>query len=169
MNKISLFFALVMALFSQVLLADNVRFRTPAINGKLHSNNVELTDWQTVMSCHFDYQGSRKQSIRSPQTIVKKIDSSSYSIKIKAGSLTEFLPRHDLLTCAYKLILIGKNTNTHQLSFGDIYLMGKETGVMSESELQAMQDFNNVTKVLNERTKELLIANGKDGGIVEDN
>lgn len=169
MNKISLFFALLIIFSSQAVLADNVRFRAPAINGKLRTNNIELTDWQTVMSCHFNYQGARKESIRYPQTVVKKIDNGYYSIKIKAGSLSEILPHHDLLTCAYKLILIGKNTGSHLLSFGDIYLMGKETGVMSESELQAMQDFGYVTKFLNERTKELMLTNGKDGGIVEDN
>jgi hypothetical protein len=40
---------------------------------------------------------------------------------------------------------------------------------MSESELQSMMDINYVTKVLNEKTKELSVSFGKDGGIVEDN
>jgi len=83
--------------------------------------------------------------------------------------LTEILPHSDLLTCAYKVILIGKNQSTHQLAFGEIYLMGKENGEMSESELQVFQDPAQVAKILNEKTKELTIAPGKEGGIVEDN
>lgn len=165
MKQITLFFALV--LFTQATLADTVRFRAPALNGKLIATNIEFTDWQTVMSCHFNYQGSRKESIRYPQTWLKKLDNGTYSLKVKAGSLTEMLPRWELLTCAYKLILIGKNVSTHQLAFGEIFLMGKETGVMSESELQTMMDLNQVTKILNDKTRELSVTYGKDGGIVE--
>lgn len=163
-----------MTLFTLVLVftfsahADIVRYKAPAINGKLIANNLEMTDWQAVMSCHFNYQGSRKESIRYPQTWLKKIDASTYSLKIKEGSLFEALPHWELLTCAYKLILIGKNATTRQLAFGEIFLMGKESGTMSESELQAMMDINQVTKVLNDKTRELTITYGKDGGIVEE-
>lgn len=165
MKKLTLFFALVF--LSTASVAGIVRFRAPALNGKLVANNIEMTDWQTVMSCHFNYQGSRKESIRYPQTWLKKIDNGVYSLKVKAGSLSEALPNWDLLTCAYKLILIGKNVSTRQIAFGEIYLMGKESGVMSDSELQAMMDLNQVTKTLTERTRELTVGFGKDGGIVE--
>jgi len=148
--------------------ADNVRYRTPALSGKLIASNLEMTDWQTVMSCHFNFQGSRKESIRYPQTWLKKSENGVYALKVKAGSLSEMLPRWDLLTCAYKLILIGKNTTTHQLAFGEIYLMGKESGVMSESELQTIMDLAQVTKILNEKTRELKVGFGPDGGIVEE-
>lgn len=166
MKKLTFLFTLLLTI--NAAHADNVRVKAPAINGKLVANNIEMTDWQAVMSCHFNYQGSRKESIRYPQTFLNKIEGNTYSLRIKAGSLSELLPHWELLTCAYKLILIGKNITTHQVAFGEIYLMGKETGVMSESELQAMQDVNQVTKVLNDKTKELVITYGKDGGIVED-
>ncbi|MFA6238212.1 MAG: hypothetical protein WC635_12840 [Bacteriovorax sp.] len=163
----ALFFALVLIL-STTLMAETVRFKAPAINGKLIANNIKLTDWQTVMSCHFNHRGQRKESIRYPQTFLTSQDGGNYSLKIKAGSLSELLPNWELQTCAYKLILIGKNITSHQLAFGEIFLLGKETGVMSTSELQIMQDLNQVTKILNEKTRELIITNGKDGGIVED-
>lgn len=162
------FFTLVLA-FSAQAMAEVVRFKAPLINGKLIANNIEMTDWQTVMSCHFNYRGQRKESIRYPQTFLTEHTGNSYNLRIKAGSLSEYLPNWELLTCAYKLILIGKNITTHQLAFGEIYLLGKESGVMSESELQAIQDINYVSKVLNEKTRELVITNGKDGGIVEEN
>ena len=169
MKKLTIFFTLLLfSICVSVAQADIVRVKAPAINGKLVANNLEMTDWQAVMSCHFNYQGSRKESIRYPQTWLTKIEGNSYALKIKAGSLSEMLPNWELLTCAYKLILIGKNSTTHHIAFGEIFLMGKESGVMSESELQAMQDVNQVTKVLNDRTKELVITYGKDGGIVED-
>ncbi len=166
MKSLTFLFALVF--FTSAAHADNVRYRSPAINGKLIANNIEMTDWQTVMSCHFNYQGTRKESIRYPQTWLKKTENGVYTLKVKAGSLSEMLPRWDLLTCAYKLILIGKNTTTRQLAFGEIYLMGKETGVMSESELQVMMDLNQVTKILAEKTRELKVGFGADGGIVEE-
>jgi hypothetical protein len=173
MKKITSFFTLVLVsiLFSATIHsahADIVRFRAPALNGKITANNLELTDWQAVMSCHFNYQGSRKESIRYPQTILKKLDGNSYSIKVKAGTLNEMLPHWELLTCAYKLIVIGKNALTRQVAFGEIFLMGKESGVMSESELQVLMDVNQVTKILSDKTKELVLTYGKDGGIVED-
>lgn len=164
----TLFFALVFNAFSTAVQAENVRFKAPPLNGKLIANNIELTDWQTVMSCHFNHRGQRKESIRYPQTFLSNHEGSGYQLKIKAGSLSEYLPNWELQTCAYKLILIGKNSTTRQLAFGEIYLLGKESGVMSTSELQVMQDLNLVTKILNEKTRELVITNGKDGGIVED-
>lgn len=166
MRKLTILFTLLFSI--GVSHADIVKVKAPAINGKLIANNLEMTDWQTVMSCHFNYQGLRKESIRYPQTFLNKIEGNTYSLKIKAGSLSEILPHWELLTCAYKLILIGKNITTHQIAFGEIFLMGKETGIMNESELQAMQDVNQVAKVLNDKTKALFITYGKDGGIVED-
>ena len=169
MKKLTIFFALlIFSIGIGVAHAENVIVKAPGINGKLVANNLEMTDWQTVMSCYFNYQGTRKESTRYPQTFLTKLDGNTYSLKIKAVSLSEILPRRELLTCAYKLILIGKNITTHQIAFGEIFLMGKETGAMSESELQVMQDVNQVTKTLNDKTKELVITYGKDGGIVED-
>jgi hypothetical protein len=165
----TILFTLVFLSFSSILKAENVRFKTPAIDGKLIANNIEVTDWQAVMSCHFNFKGQRKESIRYPQTFLVKQNSSTYTLKIKAGSLSEFLPGWDLLTCAYKLLFIGKNITTHQLAFGEIFLLGKESGEMSESELKSMQDYSMVSKILSEKTKDLTISNGKDGGIVQDN
>lgn len=168
MKPKTIIFTLVLLLLSANLFAESIRFKAPAISGKLLANNIELTDWQTVMSCHFNYRGQRKESIRYPQTFLKHREASNYSLKIKATSLSEVLPNWELLTCAYKLILIGKNITTHQLAFGEIFLMGKEAGVMSESELQVIRDIHQVTKVLTEKTRELVITSGRDGGIVED-
>jgi hypothetical protein len=168
MKKLTILIALFLSTLIPSAFADYVRVKAPLLNGKLLANNLDMTDWQAVMSCHFNVQGSRKESIRYPQTFLTKLDGHTYSLKVKAGSLSELLPNWELLTCAYKLILIGKNSTTHQLAFGEIYLVGKESGVMSEGELQSMQDPNQLAKILNERTKELVIAYGKDGGIVED-
>jgi hypothetical protein len=168
MNNLTLFFVLLLNTLFTPAFADYVRVKAPLLNGKLIANNLEMTDWQAVMSCHFNVQGSRKESIRYPQTFLTKLDGHTYALKVKAGSLSELLPNWELLTCAYKLILIGKNSTTHQSAFGEIFLVGKESGVMSEGELQSMQDPTQLAKILNERTKELVIAYGKDGGIVED-
>jgi hypothetical protein len=164
----TLLFSFVLFSLSSNLWADSLHFKTPALNGKLVANNLEMTDWQAVMVCHFNYKGSRKQSIRYPQTFLTHHEGASYSLKIKAGSLVEVFPNLEPLTCAYKLLLIGRNTITHQASFGEILLLGKESGVMTESELQTVQDTKLVSKLLMDRTQELTVTNGKEGGIVED-
>ena len=164
MIKFSLFFILLMS----VAYAETIKVKASAINGKLIANNLEMTDWQTVLSCHFNNRGIQKEFTRHPLTSLTKLEGNTYSLKIKVSSLIETLPHSELQTCAYKLILIGKNSITHQIAFGEIFLMGRETGVMSESELQVMQDVNQLTKILADKTKELVITYGKDGGIVED-
>lgn len=169
MTKLTIFFTpLLCWLFLEMAQADVVKIKIPTINGKLTANNLEMTDWQTVLSCAFNNQGTRKSFIRYPQTHLTKIEGNTYSLKIKASTLTESHPHSDLLSCGYKLILIGKNMATHQLAFGEVLLIGKETGVMSESELQVMQDSNQIAKQLNDKTKDLVISYGKDGGIIED-
>jgi hypothetical protein len=62
MKKLTFLFTLLLfSLCVSVAQADIVRVKTPAINGKLVANNLDMTDWQAVMSCHFNYQGSRKE------------------------------------------------------------------------------------------------------------
>jgi hypothetical protein len=167
MKELTFLYALVL-LFSTSVCAETLKFKVPALNGKLNTTNLELTDLQSVINCHFNFQGNRKQIIRYPQTDVKKLEGSLYSLKIKSATIGDSLPHLDLLTCAYKLIVIGKNKISHQPAYGEIFLIGKETGTMSDSELQTILDFNQLTKVLNEKTKELTITYGKDGGIGEE-
>ncbi|MBP9681716.1 MAG: hypothetical protein KBD76_09950 [Bacteriovorax sp.] len=166
MKNSAVLYALVI-FFAFSAHAGSLKFKTPPIHAKINSTNLELTDLQTVISCHFNYQGARKQVIRYPQTELIKEEGPFYSLKIKAATLGESLPRLDLLTCAYKLIVIGKNKTTHQPSYGELFLAGKETGHMSDSELQTILDPTQLTKILNERIKDLIISNGKDGGIGE--
>ncbi len=164
-----LLIAATLSLMSLSAHADIVRVKAPEINGKviLNATNLHLTDWQAVMSCHFDYKGSRKESIRYPQTIIRKIANTTneYSLFIKKGSLSELLPNWKLLTCAYKIILLGKNTDLNRTIMGEIYLLGQEHGQMDAEELKDMQDANYVSKVLEDKTRELKL-NIEAGGIV---
>lgn len=168
--KIKIFtIAAAFTLITSSAFADIVRVKAPEINGKviLISTNLHLTDWQAVMSCHFDYKGSRKESIRYPQTIIRKIANTTdeYSLFIKKGSLSEYLPNWKLLTCAYKIILLGKNTDMDRTIMGEIYLLGQEHGQMDAEELKDMQNANYVSKVLEDKTRELKL-NITAGGIV---
>ena len=151
--------AVILTIFSAGVYADIVRVKTPEINGKILilSENLLLTDWQAVISCHFDYKGSRKESIRYPHTIIRKIadTTNEYSLDIKKSSLSEYLPNWKLLTCAYKIILLGKNTNLNKTIMGEIYLLGQEHGQMDVEDLKDMQDSNYVAKVLEDKTHEL--------------
>ena len=161
-------FSFLLLLVSFNTFAGSVYVRTPELSGKLTVPSVlNLTDWQTIMSCHFDYKGSRKESVRYPQTIIKGLGNNDYSLFIKKGSLSETLPGWRLLTCAYKILLIGKNSDLNNRSvFGEIFLMGQEQGEMSADELRDIQNKNFVAKILTDKTQDLKIAIAPEGGIV---
>jgi hypothetical protein len=164
---------LQLVLFSSLLApmvsrADNVSMKTPELSGLVtfHGSNMKLTDWQAVMRCHFDYKGSRKESIRYPQTFMKDLGNEAYSISVKKGSLSEFLPTWRLLTCAYKLILIAKNTETGKNAFGEIYLAGQEHGEMDPEELKVMEDQTMLAEILKEKLHDLRVTVNSEGGII---
>lgn len=159
---------LLILLLPVISHADNVSMKTPELSGlvTIHSDHMTLTDWQAVMSCHFDYKGSRKESIRYPQTFMKATGSDTYSISIKKGSLSEFLPTWRLLTCAYKLILIAKNSETGKNAFGEINLAGQEHGEMDPVDLKVMMDKSALAEILNEKLKDLKLTINAEGGII---
>lgn len=158
----------VISLLSTQTFAENVFFKTSEVNGKITAAGINLTDWQAVMSCHFDYKGSRKESIRYPQTWIKKLNETEYSLKVTKGSLSEFaIPGWRLLTCAYKLILIGKR-DQNKTSFGEIYLIGQEHGEMDPQDLKDMQNKVWVDKVLADKTSNLELFISDDGGITSE-
>jgi hypothetical protein len=170
-TKTSLNLLLTITLFlgTQTAMAENVFIKTPELNGKIYvsSKNLDLTDWQAVMSCHFDYRGSRKEVIRYPQTFVRPLENNEYSLAVKKGSLTEIFPASwRLLTCAYKIILIGKNTDLGKSAFGEIYLMGQEHGEMDPEELKEMQNTEHVAKLLTDKVRDLTISIAQNGGII---
>jgi hypothetical protein len=158
----------VLSLLTFEAYAENVFFKTSEVNGKITASGINLTDWQAVMSCHFDYKGSRKESIRYPQTWVKKINDTEYSLKVTKGSLSEFaIPGWRLLTCAYKLILIGKRDQI-KTAFGEIYLLGQENGEMDPQDLKDIQNKEWVDKVLADKTMNLELFISPDGGITSE-
>lgn len=144
-----------------------VSFKTPEINGTIAAPSLRLTDWQAVMSCHFDHNGSRKESIRYPQTWIRPASGDNYSLKIKKGSLSEMLPGWRLLTCAYKLLLIGKDPSG-KTAFGEIYLLGQEHGEMDEIDLDDLQNREWAAKVLTDKTSHLKLSIDTNGGIVSE-
>jgi hypothetical protein len=168
MKMKSLYFAFLLIFLSINASAENVSVRTPMLNGKITVPPIlNLTDWQTIMSCHFDYNGSRKESIRHPQTMLKSLGNNEYSLFIKKESLSETLPGWRLLTCAYKILLIGKNSELNNRSiFGEVYLMGQEHGEMSTNELKDIQNKSIVAKILIDKTHDLKLTIAPEGGIV---
>ena len=169
MTKILALFALLFAVFPVVALADSVKLKIPAINGKILTNNLELTDLKSVLNCRFNDRGVKKEILRYPYTQMHRVDVQVYQLKIKPAVLAKNIPRADLIRCSYKLTLIGKNITTRQLAFGEIVLFGRENGTMSESEMQSLQDSSSISKMLLDKTREISIAFGKEGGIVEEN
>lgn len=164
--KLRLLLPLFVFCLSLSAKADIVSFKAPEINGKIRTDdNLVLTDWQAIMSCHFDVKGVRKESVRYPQTILKKISNNQYSLYVKKGSLSEMLPGWRLLTCAYKLLLIGKNLDLDKSLMGEIYLLGQEFGEMDPEDLKDIQNKEYVEKVLTDKTRDLSLTI-TEGGIV---
>ena len=159
---------LLLLLICNSAYADIISFKTPELNGKLTTtSNLILTDWQTIMSCHFDYKGSRKESVRYLQTILQKTDLNEYSISIKKGSLSEALPNWRLLTCAYKLLFLGKNIDQNSRAImGEIYLLGQEHGEMSADDLKQMLNKNFVAKYLADQIEDIKLIISSEGSIV---
>jgi hypothetical protein len=160
-------FTVFFLLTSNQLFADVVFFKTPEIFGKISTPaKLSLTDWQTIMSCHFDVNGRRKESVRYLQTILKNTAPNEYSLSIKKGSLSETLPKWKLLTCAYKILLIGKNSELENRSiFGEIYLLGQEHGQMTTDELKDMQNKNFIARILADKTEDIKLLINTEGGI----
>lgn len=165
MKNFTQFFSLFV-LFSFSLKAEIIHFRSPAFSGKIQSESIELTDWQTAMSCRYSIKDKVSEISRFPQTTIKKIDSNNYTLTIKAMNLFEAQQNLELLSCSYKLILVGKNKMNHQTSFGEINLMGQDSGKMTEKELDLIQNKDHFTRVINDKIKDLVISFGSDGGIV---
>lgn len=164
----NLILSFIIMLISQSLSADLIKFQTPKLSGKLVSDNIELTDWQAVLNCHFQLGGKNQESSKYPLTILKKTDDNQYDLSIKASNLIEVLPNLDIQNCHMKLILIGKLASTRQTLFGEIILFGQDQGKMSEKDLDIINNKNQLAKILQEKTKEIKITTGVDGGIVID-
>ena len=163
MKKLTL---LIAFFFSLSATAEMIKFKAGNINGKIISESIDLTDWQAVMVCHYTLSGKMQEVMKYPNTHVKKLDEQTYQISAKAMSLFEALPNLDPINCAYKLILIGKLSTTHQNLFGEIILFGSETKKMSEKEFDILGNKDLLTKILNEKIKELSITTGNEGGII---
>ncbi len=166
MNKI--YFTIIIMLLSQSIWAEIIKFQTPKLNGKLISENIELTDWQAVLNCHFQLNGKNQESSKYPLTQFKKLDDNQYDISIKAANLIEVLPNLEIQNCHYKLILIGKLYSTRQTLFGEIILFGQDQGKMSDKDLEILNNKNVLARILQEKFKEIKISAGVDGGIVLD-
>ncbi len=166
MNKI--YFTIIILLLSQSIWAELIKFQTPKLNGKLISENIELTDWQAVLNCHFQLNGKNQESSKYPLTQFKKLDDNQYDISIKAANLIEVLPNLEIQNCHYKLILIGKLYSTRQTLFGEIILFGQDQGKMSDKDLEILNNKNVLARILQEKIKEIKISACVDGGIVLD-
>lgn len=151
--------------------ADMIRFRTTNFVGKATAEQIELTDWQSVMICHYNLGNKTQEVMKYPSTFFKKTlgDENSYSIQIKSMSLTELLPNIDIINCAYKLILIGKNTINRQNVFGEVYLFGTEQRKMTDKEIELINNKELLSKMIESRLKDLVLTIGNDGGIIAKN
>lgn len=121
--------------------ADNIRLKVPAIEGQIETSDIEITDSQVQLICHFFSEKLNvfKRRVRYAHTYHKKISANSYSIKMKKLSLTEILPTFELKRCAYKLILIGKDHEDKTL-LGDLVLLGSEEETMDNGDIVQMKD-----------------------------
>lgn len=169
--KVKIIITTCLILLNFNILAATISIKTPQINGNITtSSNLEISELQAVLSCHFGKTGARKESKRYILSNLKFIAPFEYSLRINKGSLFEILPSNmKLLTCAYKLIVIGKNLDLGKAVFNDLFLIGQEYGEMSEDELAEIQDENYLRNALEVKTRNLNFSISQGGKIVIDN
>lgn len=160
------FFLALLYCITPPALAGIIHFKAPSISGKITTENLHLTDWRAVMTCHYSLAGKQLDAVKYPQTNIKKIEDHTYSINIKGQAIFEAAPNLELQNCIYKLLFIGKNKSSHQVSYGEVILAGTEKRKLNEQELSFLQNKENLGKVLSEKIKDLTLANGAEGGII---
>jgi hypothetical protein len=156
---------LSLILLSSTLLADNIRLKYQPINSNISAEGVVLEQIQAKLRCHFIRKKDDGNLIRR-RNIFTKVDAitdDTYSLAIKKGSLTEWLPGFETHNCAYVLIILGKDTNGRAM-LGDIVIMGQVTGSMSDQELSWMQNKTEADQYLKKRFSELRLITGHING-----
>lgn len=145
-------------LFTSPLFAENVKLKFSAIDSELKSEGLKIEQIQAKLRCHFvrTRDGGNFVSRRYPFT--QYMDG---QIKVKKSSLTEWLPGMELRSCAYVLIVTGKDDEGKPM-LGDIILMGKMRGDMSDDELRWMQDREEADVYLKKRLEDIILVKGKD-------
>ena len=145
-------------LLSTTLMAENVKLRFSAIDNELKSEGLNIEQVQAKLRCHFvrTRDGGNFVSRRYPFT--QYFDG---QIKVKKSSLSEWLPGLELRSCAYILIVTGKDDEGRPM-LGDIILMGKMRGDMSDDELRWMQNRSEADVYLNKRLEDMTLVKGKD-------
>lgn len=138
--------------------AENVKLRYSEINSELKSDGLEIEQVQAKLRCHFVRKKDGGNLIRR-RYVFSKYDAGK--LWIKKASLTEWLPGFDLRSCAYILIVLGKDEQGKSM-MGDIVLMGQVRGDMSADDLRWMQDRTEADVYLNKRLEDITLVSGKD-------
>lgn len=156
-------------IFSTSLMAERMKFQTPAYQKIIHTSDVTITDLQPKLRCHFKNPktGVNKFSRKYIYAQVQSMDPDSselqrYKVVSKRGNFFDMLPGFEVQSCAYVLVVIGKDKRTGQSIMGDIVLMGQMNGKMTREELNMLKDRSYVANHLNKRLEEMVLAPGKD-------
>ena len=161
---------LTLALFlSSQVFADSINFQTPAYQKTIHVNGITISEVQPKLTCHFKNKktGVDKISRKYIYAQLKSLDSDNveiqrYKLISKRGILLERIPRFDIQSCAYVLIIIGKEKINGKSIMGDIVLIGQLRGRMGQEEINLFQDKSYVAKHLKKRLADMVLVAGKD-------
>lgn len=162
--------AIVLTLiFAQSVFADSMRIQTPAYQKTIHTNGVTITDLQPKLRCHFVHskRGVNKFARRYIFAHTKAIDSDDseiqrYKVVSKRGKLWTALPGFEVQSCAYVLIVMGRDKHTNRSLIGDIVLIGQMQGKMTTEELNMFKDKQYIANYLNKRLDDMVLVPGKD-------
>lgn len=142
-----------------------IRLSYNALEGEVHTVGLEVTEIQPKLKCHFQRRsrGSDMLRRRYPNGQIERVATDNYMLNIKSSSLTEWLPGFDTLSCAYVLIVLGRDEQNRSV-LGDIVLLGQTWGQMPDSELEFMKDSEEAHRYLQKRLSPLRLKIGNEDG-----
>lgn len=155
-------------LFSLPTFASGLTIKTPAFNDTFLVSDLNLEQIQPKLRCHLynEKTGVNKIFRKYIHSSLKKTMTSQgateYKIISKRGSLWNYLPGFEIQSCAYVLIVMGKQTYTGKSLMGDIVLMGQLKGRMSDEELSLLNDKKYVAMHLKKRIQDMHLMIGQD-------
>jgi hypothetical protein len=140
------------------VFAENVKMKFFAVDTTIPTEQVIITQAQAKLRCVFTKSNQSGGLVRRRYPLTRiQVSSDSFKLNIKKSSLTEWLPGFNLKSCAYVLITIGQDS-LGKTVMGDIVLLGKLYGVMSQDELDFIQNRSDANIFLQKRLQYLRLG-----------
>lgn len=148
---------------ASVIANGGIYFKVPAIDQVIQTEDLIISQAQGQLKCRFSLANKPTRFVfenlfTSVVTLNWNQSSSEFQLKIKGGTLWDFLPTFDVHNCAYKIIFLGQTISDKKNLVGDVVILGKEFDRMSDKELDDIHNYNLVKKSLAQTLENMILA-----------